>query len=284
MILERKQYKLLEKIIFEKLTIQAPFKIPNPMPDEACFLYMLEGQINYKTENQNVSVPQNESVLLKCGNYFSQIKNDKPATRHQIIIVHFHPKVLKSIYSSDLPKIFKSPNFINYKIDLSHINHDFLIQKYIENLMFYFENPTLVNEDILVLKFKEIILLLCQTKNASIIQQILSQLFSRTSFTFKETIESNLYSNFSLVEFANLTSLSLSSFKREFKKNYFDTPANYIRNKKLEKSAELLSLSEERITDIAYDCGFKNLANFSHLFNTKYDCSPSSYRLNLKNK
>jgi AraC-like DNA-binding protein len=150
--------------------------------------------------------------------------------------------------------------------------------------MFYFENPTLVNEDILVLKFKEIILLLCQTKNASTIQQILSQLFSPTSFTFKEIIVSNLYSNFSLVEFSNLTKLSLSSFKREFKKNYSDTPANYIRNKKLEKSTEFLGLSEERITDIAYDCGFKNLANFSHLFNIKYNCSPSSYRLNLKNK
>lgn len=284
MIVERKQYKLLEKIIFEKLTIQAPFKIPNPMPDEACFLYMLEGQIDYKTENQNVSVPQNESVLLKCGNYFSQIKNSKSAIRHQIIVVHFHPKILKSIYSSDLPEIFKKPSFIDNKIDLSHINNDFLIQKYIENLMFYFDNPTLVNDDILVLKFKEIILLLCQTKNASTIQQILSQLFSPNSFTFKEIIESNLYSNFSLLEFANLTNLSLSSFKRAFKKNYSDTPANYIRNKKLEKSTELLAMSEERITDIAFDCGFKNLASFSHLFNVRYNCSPTSYRLNLKNK
>jgi len=284
MIIERKQYKLFEKIIFEKITIQAPFKIPNPMPDEACFLYILEGQINYKTENQNVSIPQNDSVLLKCGNYFSQIKNDKSVKNHQIIIVHFHPKILKSVYISDLPKIFKKPGFIDDKIDLSIINNDFLIQKYIENLMFYFDNPTLVNDDILVLKFKEIILLLCQTKNASTIQQILSQLFSPTSFTFKEIIESNIYSNFRLVEFANLTNLSLSSFKREFKKYYNDTPANYIRNKKLEKSTELLALSEERITDIAFDCGFKDLANFSHLFNAKYNCSPSSYRLNLKNK
>jgi AraC-like DNA-binding protein len=284
MVVEKKEYKLFEKSIFEKLTIKAPFKIPNPMPEEACFLYMLQGQVNYKTENQNVSIPQNDAVLLKCGNYFSQIKNDKSVTHHQIIVVHFHPEILKSIYSSDLPEIFKKPGFIDDKIDLSLINNEFLIQKYIESLLFYFDNPNLVNDDILVLKFKEIILLLCQTKNASTIQQILSQLFSPTSFTFKEIIESNIYSNFSLVEFANLTNLSLSSFKREFKKNYTDTPANYIRNKKIEKSAELLVMSEERITDIAFDCGFSDLANFSHLFNLKYNCSPSAYRLNRKNK
>lgn len=284
MIIERKQYQLFEKMIFEKLTIQAPFKIPNPMPDEACFLYMLEGKIDYKTENQNVSIPQNDAVLLKCGNYFSQIKNGESGSQHQIIIVHFHPKILKTIYSSDLPKIFKNPDFVDHKIDLSTINNDFLIQKYIENLLFYFDNPTLVNEDILVLKFKEIILLLCQTKNASTIQQILSQLFSPTSFTFKEVIESNIYSNYSLVEFSKITNLSLSSFKREFKKNYNDTPANYIRNRKLEKSTELLVLSEERITNIAFDCGFNDLTNFSHLFTEKYGCSPSTYRLNQKDK
>lgn len=284
MIVERKQYKLFDKIVFEKLTIKAPFKIPNPMPEEACFLYMLQGQINYKTENHNVSVPQNDAVLLKCGNYFSQIKNDKSVAQHQIIIIHFNSQILKSIYTSDLPKIFQNPGFIDDKIDLSVLNNEFLIQKYIENLLFYFDNPTLINEDILVLKFKEIILLLCQTKNASTIQHIFSQLFSPTSFTFMETIESNIYSNFGLAEFANLTNLSLSSFKREFKKNYNDTPGNYIRNKKLEKSAELLALSEERITHIAFDCGFKDLANFSHLFAEKYNCSPSRYRLNQKNK
>tara|TARA_R110002051_G_scaffold290773_1_gene354421 strand:- start:51496 stop:52350 length:855 start_codon:yes stop_codon:yes gene_type:complete len=283
MILERKQYKLFEKTVFEKLTIKAPFKIPNPMPEEACFLYMLQGQINYKTENHNVSIPQNDAVLLKCGNYFSQIKDDKSVSQHQIIIIHFNLKILKSIYTSDLPKIFQVPGFIDDKIDLSVLNNEFLIQKYIENLLFYFDNPTLVNEDILVLKFKEIILLLCQTKNALTIQHIFSQLVSPTSFTFKETIESNIYSNFGLAEFANLTSLSLSSFKREFKKNYNVTPASYIRNRKLEKAAELLMLSEERITDIAFDCGFNDLANFSHLFAEKHNCSPSTYRLNQKN-
>lgn len=284
MILERKKYNLFEKTIFEKLTIQSPFKIPNPMPDEACFLYMLEGQINYQTKNQNVSIPKNDAVLLKCGNYFSQIKNNSSVKFHQIIIVHFHPIALKKIYDTDLPKIFQTPKIVNHKIDLSTIDNDFLIQKYIEGLLFYFDNPTLVNDDMLMLKFREIILLLCQTESASTIQQILSQLFSPTSFTFKQMIESNIYSNLSIKEFALITNLSISSFKREFKKNYNDTPANYIRNRKLEKSTELLELSNERITDIAFDCGFNNLANFSHSFTLKYNCSPSKYRLNKKNK
>ncbi|WP_305951997.1 AraC family transcriptional regulator [Emticicia oligotrophica] len=284
MIIDRKRYELFGKVIFEKVTIEAPFKIPNPMPEEACFLYMLEGQINYKTEHQSISVPVDEAVLLKCGNYFSQMKSSNTSKHNQIVIVHFHPQILKKIYDTDLPKIFQKPQTINQNIDLSKINNDFLIQKYIEGLLFYFDNPSLINEDLLVIKLKEIILLLCQTKNATIIQQILSQLFSPTSFTFKQIIENSLFSNCTMDELAQMANLSLSSFKREFKKNYDDSPANYIRNKRLEKAAELLKVSEERITDIAFDCGFNDLANFSTLFHEKFNCSPSAYRLSQSNK
>ena len=284
MIVERKRYELFGKKIFEKLIIQSPFKIPNPMPDEACFLYILEGQINYNTPNQNVVIPQNDAVLLKCGNYFSQIRSTATSQKHEIVIIHFHPEILKKIYKTDLPKVFQKPDFVDLNIDLSTINNDFLIEKYIESLLFYFDNPTLISEDLLVIKLKEIILLLCQTKNAPIIQQILSQLFSPTSYGFKQIIESNLFYHFSIEELSVMTNLSLSSFKREFKKNYDDSPASYIRNKRLEKSAELLCISEERITDIAFDCGFNDLATFSKLFHDKYNVSPSNYRLDRISK
>lgn len=284
MIVERKRYELFGKKIFEKLLIQSPFKIPNPMPDEACFLYMLQGQINYSTPNQNVIIPQNDAVLLKCGTYFSQIKSTINAQKHEIVVIHFHPEILKKIYETDLPKVFQNPAILDTNIDLSTINNDYLIEKYIESLLFYFDNPSLINEDLLIIKLKEIILLLCQTKNAPLIQQILSQLFSPSSYSFKQIIESNLYYHFTTEELAEMTHLSLSSFKREFKKNYNATPASYIRNKRLEKAAELLLISEERITDITFDCGFNDLANFSKLFHEKFNNSPSNYRLDQISK
>ncbi|MFH7000589.1 helix-turn-helix transcriptional regulator [Flavobacterium bizetiae] len=240
---------------------------------------MLEGQIDYKTHPENLSIHVNEAVLLKCGNYFSQMKSNTLSKNNQIVFVHFHPEILKKIYDTDLPKIFQQTKITNQDIDLTQINNDFLIQKYIESLLFYFDNPTLINEDLLVIKLKEIILLLCQTKNAPVIQQILSQLFSPTSYTFKQVIENSLFNPINTEELAQMTNLSLSSFKREFKKNYDDSPANYIRNKKLEKAAELLLISDERITDIAFDCGFNDLANFSTLFHEKYSQTPSNFRL-----
>jgi AraC-like DNA-binding protein len=151
-------------------------------------------------------------------------------------------------------------------------------------LLFYFDNPILITEDLLVIKLKEIILLLCQTKSAPLIQQVLSQLFSPTTYTFKQIIENNLYNPIRTFELAQMANLSLSSFKREFKKKYDDSPANYIRNKKLEKAAELLIISDERITDIVFDCGFNDLANFSTIFHQKYNQTPSNFRLTQMHK
>jgi AraC-like DNA-binding protein len=140
----------------------------------------------------------------------------------------------------------------------------------------------LINEDIPVLKLKEIILLLAQTRNASVIRVILSQLFSSSTYSFKQIIEANLFSQLTIEQLAEQNNLSVSSFKREFAKLYHDTPASYIKNKKLEKAAELLLVSNQRVSEIAFNCGFNDLATFTKSFSDKYHISPTNYRRQLK--
>ncbi len=140
----------------------------------------------------------------------------------------------------------------------------------------------MINEDILVLKLREIILLLSQTRNASVIRVILSQLFSSNTYSFKQIIEANLFSQLTIEQLAEQNNLSVSSFKREFAKLYQDTPASYIKNKKLEKAAELLLVSDQRVSEIAFNCGFNDLATFTKSFSDKYHISPTNYRRQLK--
>ena len=146
--------------------------------------------------------------------------------------------------------------------------------------MFYVENEQLVTEEILVLKLKEIILLLLQTENASKIIEIMSNLFSPREYGFKEIIESHIFSALGSEELAQLTNHSLSSFKRQFKKIYDDSPSNYIQNKRIEKSIDLLAVSDESISNIAYDTGFKSISHFSKAFKARLNKTPSEYRLN----
>ncbi|WP_410478174.1 helix-turn-helix transcriptional regulator [Pedobacter aquatilis] len=103
-------------------------------------------------------------------------------------------------------------------------------------------------------------------------------------YTFRQVIDAHIYSNITIEELADHCNLSLSSFKREFAKNYNETPANYIKNRRLEKLAELLTASNNRINTIAFECGFNDLANFTRSFHIKYGVTPSQYRLDQISK
>jgi AraC family transcriptional regulator, exoenzyme S synthesis regulatory protein ExsA len=278
MVIEYKTIELFGKMLFEKVILIPPFKKTNPMANEACFLYIMEGEYNSISEKDQLRIQADESVLMKCGNYLSQMYTSKTSKRYEAVAVHFYPDILKKVYENKVPDFLKIKNK-DVGVGMGKINSDLLVNKYVEGILFYFENPSLVNEEILILKLKEIILLLNQTKNAPAIQAILSNLFNPTTYTFREIVNAHAYSTISLSELAQLTNMSLSSFKREFNKIYNTSPASYFKEMKLLKAAERLSVSEVRLSDVAFDCGFNNLSHFSKAFKQKFGVSPSDYNL-----
>lgn len=281
MVTDYKKIDLFGKTFIQKVDLKSPFEFSFPVAEQACFLYMLKGEIEFQFDDEQTNIPTHNSLLLNCIDSGKKIHDADNHSDGEIVIVTFHPDILKKIYERELPLILQPNNKVTNQSS-EKISNDFLIQKYIEGLLFYFENPSLVNDDILILKLKEIILLLSQTEKAETIQVILSQLFSPVAFTFRQIIEAHLFLQINIEELAQKTNLSVSSFKREFRKIYNDSPANYIKNKRLERAAELLLASGERITDIAFDCGFNDLANFTKSFHEKYDLTPTNYRLNAQ--
>lgn len=278
MIIDHKKYELFGKSIIQNIRIKAPFTFDFPITDNACFLYMLQGEMQYHRDEDLVNILHKHALFLNCIQASKTISNLNEGDVNEIMIVNFHPDILKRIYDRELPVILHAPDRMVSNKSVEILNNNFLIEKYIEGLLFYFRHPALVNEDILVLKLKEIILLLAQTTNARAVQTIFTQLFSPATYTFKQIIEANLFAQLSIDELAQLNNLSLSSFKREFTKHYNDTPANYIKTKRLEKAAELLLISNERIKDIAFNCGYNDLANFTKSFRDRYKCTPSDFR------
>lgn len=282
MLKDYRKYELYGKTLMQKIDLKAPFRYDFPVAEQACFLYVLNGEFQYKSSDVNLNIAADYSLFLNCISSGKHILNSKQDENCQIVIVTFYPDILKKIYDRELPALLQKPENVISNKSTEKINSDFLIKKYVEGLLFYFENPSLVNEDILILKLKEIVLLLAQSQDAHSIQLILSQLFSPATYSFKQVIEANLFSQLTIEQLADKNNLSVSSFKREFAKLYNDTPANYIKNKKLEKAAELLLISDKRITDVAFECGFNDLATFTKSFSDKFHITPTNYRLERK--
>lgn len=278
MIKEHLQFQLYDKKVFERAVIEPPFRIAARMPNDACFYYLIEGCAKAIAPTNQLELMSSEGVVLQCGNYLNEyLSSNSETTYCEAIAVHFYPEVLKMIYDKEFPDFLLNVNQIQ-PLKIEKIKTDELLRKYIDSLQFYFSNPDMVSDELLKLKLKELILLLAKSDQADMIRTLLGSMFSREEINFKEVIEANLYNNLTIEELAILTNLSLSSFKREFTKQYNSSPAKYIKQRRLKKAAKLLQSTSLRVSDIAYDCGFQDVAHFSKVFLKEHGASPTGYR------
>jgi len=265
--------------LIEKVVIQAPFRFSVDFQDEACFIYFLEGKTKINSPYEQMRVEPEESVLLKCGSYFADLLKNSTADKYEILVVHLYPDILRKIYKHEIPSFTKNSEKKSFIHNIASID---IVKKFIESLYFYFDNPGLVSDELLELKVRELVLLLIQTKNAASIAGLFSDLFTPRNVSIKEVVNKHLFSDLSVEDLAHLSNLSVSTFNRSFQTLFNDTPANYIKSKRLERAKELLAMSSLTVSEIAFQTCFIDVAHFSRSFKAVYRCSPSAYRLSVK--
>ena len=282
MLINQNTLSLYGEKIFEKAQFRPPFKRPNHLSNEACYLHVLEGGHNHYSATELIEAKKDGGIFMKCGNFIFEPVADKTTGEAELIAIHFFPAVLKQLFKDDPPKFL----FIekrNSDAEMTKINNNEIISHYIESISLLFDNITLADESILEIKLKEIILILSKI-DASGVNQILHNLFNPTTVVFKDVIEAHLFSDLSVKDLAELTNNSLTSFKRKFNEIYDASPASYIKNKRLEKAAKLLKITKRSISDVSFECAFNDLAHFSNSFKSKYNLSPSEYRMAQNSK
>jgi len=103
MIVDHKKYELFGKPLVQKVVIKPPFQYTFPITDHACFLYMLEGEAQYLVENEQIAVPVKHSLFQNCINSSKELRSSGNSGTNEIVIVNFHPDILKRIYDKELP-------------------------------------------------------------------------------------------------------------------------------------------------------------------------------------
>ncbi|MCG8474044.1 MAG: AraC family transcriptional regulator [Cytophagales bacterium] len=72
--------------------------------------------------------------------------------------------------------------------------------------------------------------------------------------------------------------MSRAAFFRRFKEAFGQTPAAYIRKRRMDWACELLRSTEEPVTQIAYQSGFRNVSHFITCFGKCNGMSPRVFR------
>lgn len=116
-----------------------------------------------------------------------------------------------------------------------------------------------------------------------VLSRYVPALGTHTSVSKKlQTAISHIYANYTsdvhLDDVARLVHMEESTFSRFFKKQTGHTFSRFVNQLRVHHACRLLANTDRSVTDICFDAGFNNTANFNRQFATICRETPSSYR------
>ncbi|MEM7105273.1 MAG: helix-turn-helix transcriptional regulator [Bacteroidota bacterium] len=283
MILDHKKIEINQNVVFETIICNTEATFNFLLNDEAYFTYVNHGHHVAISPNEIVEVPEGNIGIAVGKSLILKAYPNQENQHYQVLIIHINREFVAKAFGNKFPDISKSLQN-EFSKDMFTGKPCVISKNYVDGIMHYFYNKHVVTEDILEIKIKEILLLLLSSKKAKEVALLLEHFVNKRTASFKEVIETHVLSVITLEELSQLCNMSLSTFKRHFKKIYDTTPNEYLFEKRLENSKKLLATSEHSIDDIAFLSGFKTTAHFSRKFKEKFNLPPSQYKLTLTDK
>lgn len=260
-----------------------------PQKDKVVELYSNHNQLTFTVNGSRIVrqgtkqwlLNEGHGFLLKRGAFHQEIPDD--FSGWEVLVLYLKDDYLKTIFEefrSHLPL----KNLPEVSIEMIQpFNIDQRIKNCYEGLLPYFSSPHLLLDSIFEGKFKELLFnILIHPANTQVLAYV-NQLVGDYTTPIWEVMEANYTYDLKVSEFAEISNRSTSTFRREFEDHYHTTPGKWLTTKRLEKAKLLLETSNKTISEITFNCGFKNVSHFSRIFKEKFKLSPTEYR-SKKNK
>lgn len=184
------------------------------------FLQVGKKQIHFA--GTTVPVNKDQSLLLKKGNWlWTELLDTK--TIYYCKLFFFSEKKLKEF----LEKHTKNRKIVKEETPYFVIRNDSNICRYLNSLSTISEAPTVFADNLLSVKFEELMHYLLQ-KYGRKFELYLHSLIIKETSSFKKIVESKIHSNLKLEGIAFFCNMSLSTFKRYFIKEYKTSPGKWF--------------------------------------------------------
>jgi len=102
---------------------------------------------------------------------------------------------------------------------------------------------------------------------------------SKTPETIKKFLDENYHKNLKIEEISKIIGINQNKLRREFKEHYQTTIVNYISELRMLKAKKMIVNNRIMIKEIAIECGYEYVQNFTRAFKKKFGVSPEKLRL-----
>ncbi|WP_027378798.1 helix-turn-helix transcriptional regulator [Chryseobacterium daeguense] len=100
----------------------------------------------------------------------------------------------------------------------------------------------------------------------------------RIPFTVKKFVDENYHKNIKVEDIGRLIGINQNKIRREFKVQYNITVSDYMAELRMLKARKLIINKDLMIKEIAIECGYEYVQNFTRAFKKKFGMSPEKLR------
>lgn len=239
------------------------------------FSFLQEGTKEVFFDNSAYAIDNSQFLLMKSGHCLMTEKLSNDSESYRSVLFFFSDEEVFNFLRK-----FKLETSNSEKLQSTYsFKYDSFIKRFVESLLDISKLSKSVQENILKTKLEEIMLYLLDLKGLDFLYALINNSDNQDQ-KFIQTIESNILNKLTIKELSFLSNMSVSTFKREFEKNFHSSPSRWFQDKRLEYSAFLLKNKSKRPSDIFEEIGYKNLSNFIQAFKLKYGVTPKQFQSN----
>lgn len=243
--------------------------------DSNYLAFVLSGKKMWRSIYHDYVADQDDILFIKKGaNLTHQFFEDEFCA-----IFFFIPdEFIKSFLQKNASFLDTAQKDLSKQDAVLRVEPDQLLHSYRTSIISYLYLEEKPNEQLLKLKFEELLLSLCTGPQHHELTDYFISLCQSQEHQMSRVMEENFGYNLKVEDYAQLCHMSLSKFKKTFKEYYKSTPAAWLRQRKLDLALHRLLSTDLAINQLSFECGFEDPSHFIRLFKQKHGITPLQYR------
>lgn len=234
--------------------------------------YLKRGTLYLREADKKYRVDAPAYFLLRKNTlgYLSKTWNPPEGNAEMLAIRLYDAYIMEAITAIAPPDIQEKVAFSS----ISRLEENDTIRSLFENLEDYYEKEKVIDEKV----FRNGMLLAIQgcIDAEPALYSLFKDLASPIRTHLRKIVDHHYNLGYNVEELADLVGISLSTFYREFKKEFGEPPHTWIMKRRLQLAYDLLSTTDKSVSEVCDEAGFQTLAHFSKRFKKYFGVAPSS--------